>query len=198
MKNVLFTPLDFDVNLTNIPHRLTNGATHVMPSQSPFWKYEQLLTGNGWESNLRWRDDLGPFQQQLKILVDQLPFVSLQNVRWSIQTKVATPHLDVKPVGVEHAEWSKYVSAEPCGYRFLLHGSCTALKIHTGGKVYTPVLPHAPCGYIINSSKAIHSVDHDPNRMTLYIRGFIDVEKHKRILLRSIKKYSNQVIYDEE
>lgn len=197
-KNLLFVPLalEFDVKefLGEIPD--VTDPTHISPTYSPFWTYEQLLNNpDPWGPGNMWRDDLSPFQNKLKSLVKLLPFTEYHNIRFSVQNETVKPHVDVSFKECPLPKFLYYQNIEPCGYRFLLKGNSSALKIHINNRVIKTELPPAPSAYIINASKCYHSVDNDNNRVTLYCRGDVDVDAHTKLIEKSLLKYSSQAIF---
>ena len=186
---LLFVPIDIDI--PDVPLGEMN-VTHSRPSYSPFWEFEQLLV----KAN-SWKEELGPYQEYLKTLTEQLPFEELHNVRFTRQLDVVKPHVDVWPNSVDVDRFNKYKSTEPCGYRFVLKGKTDSLKIRYKDKVLDANLPKVPCLYIINSTEAVHFLNQDPERMTLYVRGFVDVEKHRDLLHKSIIKYKDYALYKD-
>ena len=199
--NILFVPLYLDLDLAELLGEIPDVSkpTHVSPSYSPFWTYEQLLDNpDPWKPGNVWRQDLDIFQIKLKKLVEHLPFTSLNNVRFTIQNSIVSPHLDVNLRDCPAKKFIYYRNIEPCGYRFILKGSKAALKIHTQDRIIKVDMPCVPGGYLINSTSCYHSVEVDEQRLTLYCRGDLDIQKHNTLIKQSILKYPDKIVYQEK
>jgi hypothetical protein len=192
-KDLLFTPIDFavpDINFGDI------NITHSKPSYSPYWNFEQLLDHpDPYKGRNSWRTDLDFARFQLKDMVLQLPLTDLYNVRLTIQTSIVKPHVDINQQDTPEDCYTEYVESEPCGYRFVLKGSTTSLKMHNNGKILTAQLPSVPGLYLLNSTAGVHSLDGDIGRITLYVRGRINKEKHFTLIESSLEKYEKYAIW---
>ena len=82
---------------------------------------------------------------------------------------------------------------ETCGYRIVVKGKNDVLQLHQHKQI-TCYKPYDTDCYVINHTGAVHSVTNDIGRITIYISGFIDREKHLKLLKRSMNKYSEYVI----
>jgi hypothetical protein len=192
-KNLLFTPIDLDIS--SIPVSEINFSRANL-TQSPFWKVDQLLDNpHPYTGINKWRTDLDFPRTIIKDFVMQLPFIELYSVRINVQTTIVEPHFDVNVKYTPLKYYTEYDKSEPCGYRFVLSGSSTALKIHDKGIISTAETPSVPGAYLINSTTGLHSVHSDVGRMSLYIRGKINEQLHVKFIERSLEKYSNYAIW---
>lgn len=129
-----------------------------------------------------------------------LPFDQLINVKIHAQYRDSTKsHIDfVKPEDAP-ALFTNNVSNEPCGYRMVIFGSRKgALHIENSkGAVIYPELPETTDWYCLGSTNVFHSVRTlDPGRMIIFAHGWINAEKHKEIIDRSLMKYPDYAIWD--
>lgn len=191
--NLLFTPIDLAVPKLEIKKI---NFTHLRPKPSPFWNYEQLLDNpSEFSGENVWRTDLDEVRNTLKSLVLQLPLKRLYNVRLSEQIDVVRPHVDVNKNGVPKEHFDEYEQSEPCGYRFVFHGSDSALNIHKGNQTVIARLPSVPSVYLLNSTSGVHSVTGDIGRITLYVRGIVDEQRHNELIERSLAKFGDFAIW---
>jgi len=192
-KDLLFTPINFSVPNIDFGDIM---ITHSKPSYSPYWNFEQLLENpNPYRGVNYWRSDLDPARLRLKEMVLQLPLTDLYNVRLTVQTSFVKPHVDINQRDTPEDCYTEYLESEPCGYRFVLKGSSTSLKMHNNGKILTAQLPSVPGVYLLNSTAGVHSLVGDIGRITLYVRGRIDKEKHQALIESSLEKYENYAIW---
>lgn len=188
-KRLLFTPVAFDIPNREIPNIK---YSHLQPKNFPYWNFEQLLDRD--QTPPQWRDDLDEYRSWLKTLVDQLPFVELHNVRLTRQVARVNTHLDIHPKDIRIEGYERYRASEPHGYRFVLKGGLESLKLLVRGVNVTAKIPHVPCLYVINSTYALHSVDED-DRITLYVRGFVDEKKNDELIEKSLDLYRDYSIW---
>jgi hypothetical protein len=196
MNNLLFLPIDIDLPNLEFP-KLLNTHSDIMGAS--FWTYEQLLDAKS-DSLLPWRKDLDSIRESYKNIISKLPFETLENVRLSIQSKIVKPHIDVsdetKNKSLEN--YKNYLDNEPCGYRIVVSGDRSALKLIVKEDIVTAELPSIPCVYLINSTTCQHFVDQDIGRKTVYIRGKVNAIKHKNMIEKSLDKFKNYAIFFKE
>jgi hypothetical protein len=129
-------------------------------------------------------------------ILNQLPFTKITRLFYKTQKIAVSSHVDVMPqMTMEDNEYDHIKLNEPCGYRIVINGSLDTLKILNNKSWITASLPKTPCCYVLNSTELYHSVESDPFRETIYIRGFLDQQKHKLLLEKSFKKFKNYAIY---
>jgi hypothetical protein len=196
MNNLLFLPLDIEV-----PNLIFPELSHIKSNidGASFWDYEQLLDSTC-NDPFPWRKDLDSVRENYKNFISDLPFVSLENVRLSIQSRIVKPHIDVseKTKNRSLENFYNYQKNEPCGYRIVISGNRSALKLQVKKKYVTAKLPSVPCVYVINSTACRHFVDSDLGRKSVYIRGKIDSHKHVELIEKSLQKYKNYAVYESE
>lgn len=193
MNNLLFLPVDIDVPKLDFPE-LVDIQSDIIGSS--FWDYEQLLD-TSINDNFPWKKNLNQTRQHYRNLIEQLPFESLDNVRVSIQTKTVKPHVDISEETKKRlgSNYNHYIANEPCGYRILISGNQSSLKLIVSGKIVSTYLPSVPGLYLINSTTCRHFVDKDIGRKTIYIRGLVKQDEHQDLIERSLQKFKEYAIY---
>lgn len=193
MKDLLFLPLDITLPELAFPE-LVNPDSNI-PGVS-FWTYEQLLDLKSKEA-FPWKTDLDSTRITYKNIISQLPFDSLENVRLSIQSKKVKPHVDVNDdIKINYPEsYNHYLKNEPCGYRIVISGNKSAIKLIVNSKIVTAELPYVPCIYLLNSTKCYHYIDGDIGRKTIYIRGKVNTLEHKNIIEKSLEKFKDYAVF---
>jgi hypothetical protein len=135
-------------------------------------------------------------KNDFNLILDQLPFKQITRLFHKTQKSAVGSHVDVMPqMQMEENEYDHIKKNEPCGYRIVLKGGTDKVKIKTSSGWVTSILPSVPSCYIINSTEAFHTVDFDEIRETIYIRGFLDIEKHHQLVEKSLLKYKDYAIY---
>jgi hypothetical protein len=177
--NIIFCPLDIEMHLINFT--AINGIP-VHTKYNPFWDSTSITEEVARQNNFG------------KIL-DQLPFKEIVSLQYKKQTKKVSPHVDVYPeMMTKPGEYDHIVSMEPAGYRFVIEGRLDSIEIFNGETWVNAIIPKVPCGYIINSTSAKHRIKQDNGRTTIYIRGWLDEEKHLELLEKSYNKYRQYAI----
>jgi len=189
-KQLFFCPIDLEIQNFELP-------TIHQNKEWMWWSSEYLTEEIAKSSSSPLRKDLDPSYQPIFNIINQLPLVEFDMVRFSRQMKQISPHCDIYKSQVSEDAFNHYCDTEPSGYRVVLKGSTSALKVFANGSWHRPILPKFPMCYIINTTKCIHSVDDDPDRITLYVRGKIDKEKHLELLDKSLEKYGDLAIWNE-
>ena len=173
---LLFVPLDIDVTLTSFEL----GEQQIYNQK--YWKTNEVI---GKENNY----------QNYRNLLDQLPIVNVIFFLHKYQHMVVDPHCDYKDKTSEL--YNHTIKNEPAGYHVVLNGKCDSLEIYNGKKWVNPVLPKIPIAYLLNLTSCIHKVKEDNLRETLYIQGWLDIKKHNQLIERSLKKYADLAIYNQ-
>lgn len=180
--NLLFLPIDID--LTNFKF-YQNEEAEKNNLFNPWWNSTFISNKVIKENNF-------------DLILNQLPVTKVTRLFYKTQRIAVDSHVDVMPqMKLDRNEFSHIKSNEPCGYRILINGGLDKLHIETKEGWKVAQLPHAPICYLINSTTLYHKVDHDPIRETIYIRGWIDKEKHDRLIAKSLEKFKEYAIYDE-
>ncbi len=103
------------------------------------------------------------------------------------------------------------LDTEPCGYRMIIKGDRKSLYLTDGapevidGKLtYGEITKHIPTEvpestdcFALKSYGSMHGVkktENDDNRLLLFVVGWIDKDKHKQIVDRSVKEYSDYLV----
>lgn len=95
--------------------------------------------------------------------------------------------------------WVHTQALEPCAYRIVVRGKKkgTLYLRFDDQKIY-PQIPEETDCYVLRYTDGMHGLDirdnDDPERYTLQIDGWIDVEEHKKLLLKSVEKYKDVMI----
>jgi hypothetical protein len=175
---LLFVPLDIEVTQTNFD--LGEQYTY----HQNFWETKKVL---GKENNY----------QQYRSLLDQIPIVDITTFTHKVQQIEVAQHYDYYPGDTPSDEYKHIVQHEPAGYHIVLNGKCDSLEIHNGKEWLNPILPKAPIAYLLSLTSCLHRVKKDHLRQTLYIKGFLDIEKHNQLIERSLKRYGDIAIYQQ-
>jgi hypothetical protein len=180
--NILFLPIDIDLS----------NFTFSLPANSE--KANRWV--DFWDTNFiadKSIDDSG-----LRPILNQLPFTRITRLFHKIQTTEVPSHVDVHPKMImEPGEMEHIKSVEPAGYRIVIKGQKNSLSVNNGKEWVNVSLPSVPCCYLLNSTIGYHKLNLDLNRETIYFRGYLDAEKHKELIERSLIKYKDYVVYDE-
>jgi hypothetical protein len=183
MKKIVFLPIDID--LTELKFQQIKTATKSPAWQGDSWWDSSVVTEEGVKEN--------GFDK----ILNQLPLTKITRFLHKVQQKKADSHLDCQPKGMlyEDGEYEYLKSIEPSGYRIVLSGNPKALWVHNNKEWCNVTLPNVPCCYIINATAGFHKLDLDFGRETIYLRGYVDLEKHHTLLNRSLEKYKDYAVY---
>lgn len=175
--NLLFVPLDIEVTETSF--ELGEKQNYHL---------------GVWETyNIIGKENL---YQKYRSLLDQFPIIDITLFTYKFQKNKVIPHIDFQ--GNHDKEYIHYIKNEPSGYHVVLKGQCDSLEIFNGKEWVTTILPKTPMAYVLNLTSCLHRVKEDSLRETLYIRGWLDIEKHNRLIERSLKRYGDLAIYSKE
>lgn len=176
---LLFLPIDLD--LSSLP-AYKKQAGKQMTAYNPYWSTTDIT-----ESALADND----FQK----ILNQLPFEKVTVLTHKTQERAVGSHIDVYPeMSFQPNEYNHICENEPAGYRILLNGHLDRLQVFNGKEWVTAHVPSSPGCYILNSTRALHKVAADPGRELIYVRGFLNPDKHKELLDRSYAKYKDYAI----
>ena len=172
---IIFLPIDIDLSKLNFYQDPT-------APKAPNWK-------NVWDGSFISEEHIK--KTGLDQILNQLPFTKITRILFNPQLGSVLSHTDREPDDAyEEGEYDHATSVEPCGYRIVLTGRTDSLSFHNGAEWVTPELPSVPCCYVLDSTSAYHNVAYDPGRVVIWIRGFVDPEKHQELINRSLLKYS--------
>jgi len=189
---LLYTPIDFNLKLD---------STEILENFNPgvdwnFWKFEKLTEdSNGKYGANEFKESSIERYPNLCKYINNLPFANISNVKINLQTQKAIPHIDFVSPEQGQDLFQNNIDNEPCGYRIIVKGKKDAVKIHTEAGVNTCKMPNDTDLYVIDSSSIKHSVEEDAGRVTVYITGFIDKDKHNQLIENSLTKYKDYAIY---
>ena len=176
MNNLLFLPIDIDFRDVVFDHE------EKVTYHQKFWNTEKVVKVGQDYDNHRW-------------LLDQLSLDQVTTFTHKIQQQKVDPHVDVFGHTVVTPEIQQLADNEPSGFHVVLKGQPDSLEIFDGKQWINPVLPKVPMVYLMNLLTCYHRVKHDPGRETLYIKGFINKQKHKDLIDKNLKKYPELAIF---
>lgn len=177
MKKLIFLPIELDIRTTEY---------HI--------ETKEKKTFNGlWNTKF-----ISSTHPELSTIINQLPFSMITMVKYNTQTSDIPPHIDVQKKYIRvSGEYEDIRSNEPAGYRILLCGSPTKLEVFDGKEWIVSKLPLCPFGYVINSTDTKHRIIGETGRNILYFRGFLDRDKHIRLINKNLEKYREYAIYSQ-
>ena len=179
MNNIYFLPIDIDLSgldFTQLDNSKKSGS----------WQ-------GWWDASFISDETI----QETKFdrILSQLPHTNVTRLFHKIQSKAIDSHIDVQPgMSYEGDEYNYLKTIEPGGYRLVLKGSTDALWVNNNKEWVQARLPSVPCCYVINATAGYHKIEHDLNRETIYIRGYVDETKHQELIERSLKKYRDYAL----
>lgn len=178
--NILFLPIDIEIPKINI----SNIQSTILEKHN-YQKYWNTTRINEC------------VDKNLKFILDQLPIDQITHIYYKEQTRIVLPHYDVYPdMKFEEGEYKNILDNEPSGYRLVLEGSTDVLYVKSGNTFELAKMPSVPGCYLLNSTAGLHMVKDDPGRKIIYVRGFINPDKHNAIIDKSLKLYKNFALYD--
>lgn len=177
---ILFLPIDIKISELDISKLCTST---MLPSRyQSFWATQDIAQLN---------------YPELANIINQLPFTKITKLYFKEQTTFVKPHCDVYPdMMFNDGEYQHILSNEPIGYRIVLTGDKNKIFIKSQGNFIQAILPKVPGCYVINSTESYHVVLDDPGRKIIYVRGFVDIEKHKNLITRSLNLYKDLAIVE--
>lgn len=177
--NLLFLPIDIDLSQLKF---YQEDRSVELKEYNPYWSStpvdKKSIANTGFDK-----------------ILDQLPFTHITTLTHKIQQRAVERHVDVYPsMTFEKGELEHIKQNEPCGYRFVLKGNVDSLEVFNGREWIVARVPDVPCCYLLNSTAGYHKVKEDVDRETIYVRGFVDIEKHQSLIEKSLKKYRDYAI----
>ena len=188
IKDLLFCPIDLEVPDFGIYQLRT--TSQKSPIKARDWNVEYLCFNSVWQKILDY-----PRQHLKEWLLSNLPFSQIETARLNEQIYTANPHVDHAPSRFSKEFVNTLLETEPSGYRLVLKGDLNALKIHYSEKIIDGYVSRVPGIYPINSMECVHQLLRDENRISVYLRGTIDQDKHSDLIERSLEKYSKHAIW---
>ena len=177
--NILFLPIDIEIPKINAIHL---PPTSVKGKYQPFWNTVSIKES---------------VDKNLEFVLSQLPFDKITNIYYKEQIGTVSPHYDVYPdMKFDEGEYANILNNEPAGYRLVIEGSTDTLHVKSGNTFELAQLPSVPGCYLLNSTAGLHMVKDDPGRKIIYVRGFINPDKHSALIDKSLKLYKDFALYD--
>jgi hypothetical protein len=178
--NILFLPIDIDLTVLNFTQ--VDNSIKLESTYNPYWDStiisEDTILKTGFDK-----------------VLNQLPFKKITVLTHKIQQRVVGPHVDVYPEMLfEDGEFEHIKQNEPSGYRIVIKGASDSIEVFNGKTWVTATTPTTPCCYVLNATTARHRVKEDLGRTMIYVRGFLDIDKHQELLNKSYSKYKDYAI----
>ena len=176
---LLFLPIDID--LSNFDFTQFDKSTELT-AFNPYWDSssitEDTVIKNGFNH-----------------ILDQLPFIKITTLTYKEQKGIVGEHVDVYPEMIFQPNEIEHIKLnEPSGYRIVISGSTDSIEIFNGVEWVVAQAPQTPCCYVLNSTSARHRIKEDIGRKMIYIRGFLNREKHLELLSKSYKRYKDYAV----
>jgi hypothetical protein len=131
-------------------------------------------------------------------VLNQMPFTKITRLFYKMQSIEVPSHVDVHSnMTMEPGEFEHIKSVEPSGYRIVIKGQKDSLFVYNGKEWINALLPDVPCCYLLHATEGKHKVKMDFGREIIYVRGYLDPIEHKKLIERSLVKYKEYAIYDE-
>lgn len=151
-----------------------------------------------------WRPDLRATHQDLFDYIDHcLPFQELVSIKIHRSRASGNWHRDFMRPERRPDLFANNAANEPCGYRMVLQGErqgSLELRVQTGGvtEVIRPVMPDTAQWYALGHTCTWHSqVGYLPDRYILFCHGWIDAQRHREIIERSLAKYQDCAVWSQ-
>ena len=184
-KQIDFIPID-------LPHLNVDINAIQFNSSYNWWKFNKLIKSKNKYAIGDWIESNDPVNKKIKqYIITHIPIDHFVNVKINYQLSAVDNHIDFVDPELNSQLYKYNKETEPCGYRILLSGNKHALKIN---KVQTS-LPNDTNVYCIRQTETLHSVDDDANRVSIFIQGWVNKDRHYTLLEKSFKKYKNQIIW---
>jgi hypothetical protein len=176
---ILFLPIDID--LSNFDFTQFDKSTELT-AFNPYWDSSAIST-----------DTI--VKNKFNDILDQLPFATITTLTYKEQNGIVGDHVDVYPEMIFQPNELEHIKLnEPSGYRIVISGSTDAIEIFNGVEWVVARAPQTPCCYVLNSTSARHRIKEDVGRKIIYVRGFLNIEKHLELLKRSLEKYKDYAV----
>jgi hypothetical protein len=187
---MIFEQIDFIP--IDLPHLDVDINAIQFNSSYNWWKFTKLIKSKNKYAIGEWIELDNPVYEKIKkYIITHIPIDHFVNVKINYQLSAVDNHIDfVNPeLNPELYKYNK--ETEPCGYRLLLSGSRHALGINNE----QAFLPSDTNVYCIRQTETLHNVDDDKNRVSIFIQGWVNKDRHYTLLEKSYKKYKEQIIW---
>jgi hypothetical protein len=145
-----------------------------------------------------WIENLTASQQKLKDYIEKfLPFDKLINIKINNPIRTGGMHYDLVDKDCNKELLNHHLSLEPTGYRLVLTGKKQGdLVVKVNNISVQTTLPDTTDWYILGHAITPHRLKNfDEDRLIVFCHGWINQEKHKELLAKSVEKYSQYAVY---
>jgi hypothetical protein len=145
-----------------------------------------------------WIENLTDSQKKLKEYLEKfLPFDKIINIKINNPIKLGGMHYDLVEKHCNKDLLDHHLGLEPTGYRLVLTNKKPGdLVVKINGIPIQTTVPDTTDWYILGHAITPHRLRRfDKDRLIVFCHGWINQEKHKEILIRSIEKYSQYAVY---
>jgi len=187
MSNILWIPID-------IPKFPLPDLTLVTHTNWLHWNFAKLTkTKESPYEETEFNDDVN---NEIKEWFSYFPYNSIRNIKFNIQKDKVSDHIDFTKPFLNPVLHKNNSQNEPCGYRVLLKGSRKEKMyvVKDGKKIYTE-LPDETDVYALGHTNALHGVDYEPGRVTIFTHFEVNPIEHKKLIERSLEKYKKYAIF---
>ena len=130
--------------------------------------------------------------------ITHFPYEAVINLKVINNVSKVEPHVDFTKPNDNLRLYHNNLINEPCGYRVIIKGKKQGVLYvinDKGEKVY-PEIPEDTDTFLINHTYGIHGAEFEEGRSLLFCHFQIDQKAHRALLVRSLEKYKEYVIYD--
>ena len=217
MKSIRFLPLD----IPKFEYKQKVLDEFKPDTDFYFWSEEYV---SNWQSTRLLHNPEGMKNKHIELqefISAYMPFKSITLLKLFRANMDVKPHVDesyTKDKGptnwkVISEEYRNHqLETEPCGYRMIIAGDRQSLYLSDGEleivddkflygevteKTYCEI-PEATDSFALKSYGSMHGVDRTPgddNRLLAFIIGWIDIDKHNKLIEQSEEVYKNYVHY---
>jgi hypothetical protein len=145
-----------------------------------------------------WIENLTESQQKLKDYIEKfLPFDKIINIKINNPIRTGGMHYDLVDKDCNKELLDHHLSLEPTGYRLVLTGKKQGdLVVKVNNISVQTTLPDTTDWYILGHAITPHRLKNfDEDRLIVFCHGWINQEKHKELLAKSVEKYSQYAVY---
>jgi hypothetical protein len=145
-----------------------------------------------------WIENLTESQQKLKDYIEKfLPFDKLINIKINNPIRTGGMHYYLVDKDCNKELLNHHLSLEPTGYRLVLTGKKQGdLVVKVNNISVQTTLPDTTDWYILGHAITPHRLKNfDEDRLIVFCHGWINQEKHKELLAKSVEKYSQYAVY---
>lgn len=197
MSRLLWLPIDVpllpDISSLMDPAELDEGFA--------YWRFRRLTERKDSPYSVStWKTEISESSTGLMEWFEHLPFVNLRNIKLNLQERPVGGHVDFTNPDGDPDLWENNHQNEPCGYRILIRGRRDGCLWVDGskGKRHACNMPVGTDVYVLDHTAGHHGVDDDADRWTMFCHAEIDPVRHATIIVRSLEKYGDLAIWDND